>query len=268
MAGETGLVTPRRDGSWATSPGSRRRPSGERGVQSGVPAWPPWRPPWGRRGHPALRVPASPCQRPLSRFHFSRTSQSLGIFGRRTRPPRFATGKGSRLSRVRPHRGVSLFQAWTEYKLGGVQKSEFCTFRKYWHCTAGPVTLCSGENCAGKPSSLEIPAVCGLLPADSRGSHACSSFCVPVEQALTKRFLQRPVLDRPALRRFSLGPQAQDQAVVHSQSLRNLHGHTRPWLWHLTLDAHRPPCRALGTTFIVTKADVKTLGAGQCILSK
>ena len=132
--------------------------------------------------------------------------------------------------------------------------------------TAAPVTLCSGENCAGKHSSLEIPAVCGLLPADSRGSDACSSFCVPVEQALTKRFLQRPVLDRPALWRFSLGLQAQDQAVAHSGRLRNLHGHTRPWLWHPTLDAHRPPCRAVGT-FTVTKADVKTWG-GQCILSK
>ena len=125
-------MTLQRDRSWATSPGSCRRPLGERGVQRGVPARPPWGPPWGRGGHPALRVPASLCQRPLSCLHFSRASQSLGIFCRRTRPPRFATGKVSRLSRVRPHRGVSLFQAWTEYKLGGVQKSEFCTFRKYW----------------------------------------------------------------------------------------------------------------------------------------
>lgn len=176
-------MTPRRDGSWATSPGFRRRPSGERGVQTGVPARPLWGPPWGRGGHPALRAPASPPSEATLPSPFQSNVSSLGIFGRRTRPPRFAVGKVSRLSRVRPHRGSSLFQAWTEYKLGGVQKSEFCMFRKIL-ATAQlhESQFAGGRTVQAKHCSSEALAVCGLLPAHSHGSDACSSFSVPLNK--------------------------------------------------------------------------------------
>lgn len=114
---------------------------------------------------------------------FQLNVSSLGIFGRRTRPPHFAVGKVSRLSRVRPHRGASLFQAWTEYKLGGVQKSEFCTFRKIL-ATAQlhKPQFAGGRAVQAKHCSSEALAVCGLLPAHSHRSDACSSFSVPLNK--------------------------------------------------------------------------------------
>lgn len=129
--------------------------------------------------------------------------RSLGVFGRRTWPPCFNIGKVSSLSMARPHRGISVFQAWTEYKLGGVQKSEFCTFRRTLATAQRDKSrFAVGRTVQGKHCLLGILAACGLLPASSHRSDACGSFCVPVEPALSKRFLQSPVLDRPALRRF------------------------------------------------------------------
>ena len=168
-------------------------------------AQPPRGPPWGREGGPALRVPASPRpvrgRPPISVL--AERLRSLGVFGQRTRPPCFAVGKVSGLSVARPHGGISVFQAWTEYKLGGVQKSEFCTFRRTLATAQRDKSrFAVGRIVQVKHCLLGILAACGLLPANSHRSDACGSFCVPVEQVLSKRFLQSPVLARPALRRF------------------------------------------------------------------
>lgn len=166
-------------------------------------AQPPWGPPWGHGGVQPSGYQPPPIRGCPSISVSAERLRSLGIFGWRTRPPCFAIGKVSRLSMARPHRGVSLFQAWTEHKLGGVQKSEFCTFRRTLATAQrDKPRFAVGRIVQGEHCLLGVLAACGLSPADSHRSDACSSFCVPVEQVLSKCFLQSPVLDRPALQRF------------------------------------------------------------------